>query len=80
MNTDLYILTRAHFSGDHCDVFGVFTSYTLAKEARYRLLKKIKQSDDNILIEITEISKDKINKLLSCECNFDSDDDNNYEF
>ncbi len=75
MNNDLYILTRAHFSGDHCDIFGVFTSYTRAKEAKTQLLKKIEICDDNQLIEITEITNDKINKLLSCECELDSDDD-----
>ncbi len=76
MNSDLYIITRSHYTGDHCDIFRVFTSYILANEAKIQLLNKIEKSNDNILIEIKEISKYKINKLLSCECNFDSDDDN----
>ncbi len=84
MNSDLYILTRAHFSGDHCDIFGIFTSLSAAKQAEKELLTKIKNCDDNMNIEITTVSNDKINKLLlendckcDCTCSDSEDSDDN---
>ncbi len=78
-NNDIYILTRAHFSGDHCDIFGIFTSLSAAKEAEKELLIKIHDCDDNMLIDITKVSNDKINKLLlendcDCDCTLNSDE------
>jgi hypothetical protein len=80
MNNDLYILTRAHFSGDHCDIYGIFTTFSNAQEAHKELLTKIKSCDDNMLIDITKVSNDKINKLLlvndcGCDCTMNSEEE-----
>ncbi len=63
----LYIITKSHFSGDHCHIVGVYTIYDMAKLAYDSYTKKL--GFEECLLELHTISDTQINtQLYSFEC------------
>lgn len=70
----LYVLTLAHFSGDHCHVLGIYDKKELALIHLHELEMK-HNKDQNSILEVVGIPKNKLNTLLYTTCSSDDDED-----
>lgn len=58
----LYIITKAHFQGDHCHIVGVYTDYDLARVAYKGYFNEL--GLEQCLIQFHKIDENQFNRQL----------------
>jgi len=62
-----YVLTLAHFSGDHCHVIGIYDDKNTALQHMHIVDNK-NEREQNVIVELVSIPKNKLNTLLYSSC------------
>ena len=62
-----YILTLAHFSGDHCHVIGIYDDKNTALQHMH-IVDNENEREQNVIVELVSIPKNKLNTLLYSSC------------
>ena len=78
----LYIITKAHYSGDHCHLVGVFNDKEIARKVFNESFSKLKKLNDieEYLLKMHTVNDDKINtQLYDFKCDFQDYDEEEEE-
>lgn len=62
----LYIITKSHYSGDHCHIVGVFDNLENAQKVYDNLYSKLEKMNgiEEILLEMHTIYNNQMNKQI----------------